>query len=168
MDKLANYMAIITRTPKHYLLQFGSNISGEALMTMEAPLTKKVETRQRVFGAVWQEVAAFLLKMEGMEVKPADITVLWKRPETVQVYTESQARQLAVNTGIPLITVLRREGWSDVEIERMQKDQVLQDKARKTMAQAVLTDLRMRQEQQNPFNAQEQATAQAGGVVNAG
>ncbi|MCZ2155728.1 MAG: phage portal protein, partial [Bryobacterales bacterium] len=166
MDKLANYMAIITRTPKHYLLQFGSNISGEALMTMEAPLTKKVETRQRVFGAVWQEVASFLLKMEGMEVKPADITVIWTRPETVQVYTEAQARQLAVNTGIPLITVLRREGWSDVEIERMQKDQELQDKAKKTVAQAVLKDLKLRQEQ-NAFNQQEQAVAQAGGSVNA-
>lgn len=166
MDKLANQMAIITRTPKHYLLQFGSNISGEALMTMEAPLTKKVGKRQRVFGAVWQEIAAFLLKMEGIEIEPAEITVLWKRAESVQVYTEAQARQLGVNTGIPLITLLRREGWTDVEIERMQKDQELQDKAKRTVAQAVLKDLKMRQEQ-NAFNLQEQAVAEAGGVVNA-
>lgn len=166
MDKLANQMAIITRTPKHYLLQFGSNISGEALMTMEAPLTKKVEKRQRVFGAVWQEIASFLMKMEGIELKPADITVLWKRPETVQVFTEAQARQLAVNTGIPLITVLRREGWTDVEIERMGKDQELQDKARKTLAQSLLKDLKLKQEQ-NAFNMQEKAIAESGGTVNA-
>lgn len=146
MDALANYMAIITRTPKHYLLQFGSNVTGEALMTMEAPLTKKVKTRQRVFSAVWQDVAAFLLKMEGVEMKAVDITVNWERPEAVQVYTEAQARQLAVNTGIPLITVLRREGWTDVEIEKMEQDQKLQDKMKQTLAQAVLQDLRGRQE----------------------
>jgi hypothetical protein len=168
MDQIANNMAIITRTPKHYFMALGSNISGEALMTMESPLTKKVERRQKNFTPEWQEIASFLLKMDGLEVPPADITVLWQRPETVQVYTEAQARQLAVNTGIPLITVLRREGWTDVEIEKMQKDQELQDKARKTVAQAVLNDLRIRQQQENPFNAQEQAVAEAGGVVNAG
>lgn len=167
MDQIANSMAIITRTPKHYFLSLGSNISGEALMTMESPLTKKVERRQKNFNAEWQEVASFLLKMDGLEVRPVDITVLWQRPETVQVYTEAQARQLAVNTGIPLITVLRREGWTDVEIEKMQQDQELQDKAKRTVSQAVLRDLKLRQEQNN-FNQQEQAVAEAGGVVNAG
>jgi hypothetical protein len=164
MDQIANSMAIISRTPKHYFMDLGSNISGEALMSMEAPLTKKVKSRQRTFGAQWQEVASFLLLMEGENIKPADITVLWERPETIQVYTEAQARQLAVNSGIPLITVLRKEGWTDVEIEKMQTDQELQDKARKTVAQAVLNDLRIKQEQQNAFNVQEQNNAAAGGT----
>lgn len=163
MDTLASDMAIISRTPKHYLLDLGSNISGEALMTMEAPLVKKVKKRQRVFAAEWQEVASFLLKIEGVDVRPVDISVLWERPEAVQVYTEAQARQLAINSGIPLITILRREGWTDVEIEKMQQDQEMQDKAKRTVAQAVLRDLKLKQEQ-NAFNMQEQMTAQAGGL----
>jgi hypothetical protein len=75
-----------------------------------------------------------------------------------------QALQLAINSGIPLKTYLRRLGWSDSDLERLDKDQELQDKAKKSMAQAVLTDLRIKQEQQNAFNTQEQMTAQAGGL----
>lgn len=149
MDQLANSMAVISRTPKHYLLSLGSNISGEAVMAMEAPLVKKVKSRQREFAAQWQEVAAFMLKLDGQTVEPSEITVLWDRPESIQPYTEAQARQLAVNTGIPLITALRREGWSEVEIESMMKDMEEERAKKENLGSVLLQTLRARQEQAN-------------------
>mgnify|MGYP001367717270 CR=1 FL=1 len=150
MEVLANNMAIITRTPKHYLMTTGANISGEALLALESPLVKKVKLRQREFAAVWQDIAKFILQLNGMEMDASEISVMWERPESVQPLTEAQIRQTAVNTGIPLITVLKKEGWTDEEITAMEDDQALQDKARQTVAQAVLNDLRTRQEQMNP------------------
>ena len=150
MDNLANRMFVITRTPKHYLMSTGANISGEALLAMEAPLVKKCKKRQREFSSQWQDIAAFMLQLDGAIVDPSDISVIWDRVESIQPFTEAQARQLGVNTGIPLITLLKREGWTDAEIEGMQDDKKLQDKAEQTVAQAVLNDLRIEQNQQNP------------------
>lgn len=122
MDKLANAIAIITRTPKHYMMTTGANMSGEALLATENPLVHKVKTRRLELTPTWQDIAVFLLKLDGVEVKPSDITVIWERAESIQPYTEAQTRQLAINSGIPLVTMLKREGWTDKEIETMQKD----------------------------------------------
>jgi hypothetical protein len=150
MDKIANSMAIITRTPKHYFMDTGANISGEALLAMESPLVKKVKKRQRDFGAQWQDVAAFIAQLEGVTVEPSAIKVIWERVESIQPLTEAQTRQAGVNTGIPLVTLLKREGWTQDEIDAMAKDKELQNKAEQTVAQSVLRDLRIRQQQNNP------------------
>jgi len=154
MDKIANAIAIITRTPKHYFMTTGASISGEALLAMESPLIKKCQKRQREFGAQWQDIAQFMLQLDGVKVEASDIWVLWERSESIQPKTEAETRQLAVNTGIPLVTVLRREGWGEDEIAAMQDDQKLMDKAKQTVAQAVLNDLRIRQQQENPQDNQ--------------
>lgn len=147
MDNLANRMFVITRTPKHYLMTTGANISGEALLAMEAPLVKKCKKRQREFGSQWQDIAAFLLQLDGVTIDPSAITPIWERIESAQPKTEAETRQIAYNTGIPLITLLKREGWSEKEITAMAKDKQLQQKAEKTVAQAVLNDLRIKQQQ---------------------
>jgi hypothetical protein len=155
MDKIANHIFINTRTPKHYLMVSGSNISGEALLAMESPLNKKSKKRQTLFASQWQDIASFIAQLEGMTVTPDDIACQWERIESLQPKTEAETRQVNVNAGIPLITILRRDGWSDEEIEQMDKDQATQDKARQTMAQAVLNDLRIRQQQENPQDNQD-------------
>ena len=121
MDKIANKMFVITRTPKHYLMDTGSNISGEALMAMEAPLVKKCKKRQNLFASQWQDIAAFIAQLEGLTIAPDDITCIWDRPESLQPLTEAQVRQTAVSTGIPLETMLKREGWTDDELDAMKK-----------------------------------------------
>lgn len=118
-------------------------------MAMESPLIKKIQTRQTEFAAQWQDIAQFMLQLDGVTMDSSDITVLWKRPESIQPYTEAQTRQLSVNTGIPLITLLRRDGWTEAEIESMRDDKAMQDKAQKTMAQALLADLKIKQQQQD-------------------
>lgn len=155
IDPIANSIAVITHTPKHYLLTTGANISGEALLAMESPLTRKAEKRQREFAAVWQDIATFLAQLEGITIEPSQVNVIWEKVESLQPKTEAEVRQIGVNTGIPLITLLRDEGWSEDDILSMQEDQKLQDKARQTVAQAVLNTLRQQQEQTNPQDAQQ-------------
>lgn len=151
MDKLANRMFIITRTPKHYLLTTGANISGEALLAMESPLVKKVAKRIREFSAQWQDIAAFIMKLDGLNIEPSAIKTIWARVESTQPKTEAETRLIGVNTGIPLITLLKREGWTEKEIENMKDDKLAQQKAEKTVAQALLNSLRTQQEQTNPI-----------------
>jgi hypothetical protein len=122
IDKLASSIAIISRTPKHFFFAQGGDPSGEALIAMESPLNKKVRQRQEQFGATWQEIGAFLLRLQGVTVDPADLTVVWEPAETVQPLTQAQVLQTETAAGIPLVTALKERGWSEAKIEGMQKD----------------------------------------------
>lgn len=149
MDNLANRMFIITRTPKHYLVSTGANISGEALLAMESPLLKKVQKRQNQFSAQWQDIAAFISQLDGTPVAPDEVSVVWARSESTQPYTEAQTMQLMVNTGIPLTTYLKRAGWTDAELKELEKDRATEEKARRTLAQGLLNSLRIQDAQTN-------------------
>jgi hypothetical protein len=130
IDKTANAIAIISRTPKHYFFNASGQLSGEALLAMEAPLNKKVSQYQARLRAVWQELAAFLLRVAGWgDVDPATIAPTWEPGETIQPYTEAQTLQTNVSAGIPLVTALKRQGWSEDEIKAMQKDRQEQEQA---------------------------------------
>jgi hypothetical protein len=121
MDKLANAIAIITRTPKHYFMATGANISGEALLAMESPLTKKAMKRQKRFGAQWQDIAAFIAQLEGLTIAPDDIKPIWKRPESIQPLTEMQTVQTGTGAGVDVETMLLHEGWDEKEVAEMNK-----------------------------------------------
>ena len=139
IDNLATAISSITRTPKHYFFSIGSNLSGEALIAMEAPLNKKAQDRIDRFIPVWQEALAFLFQIAGQEVSPREITPVFDRPETVQPRTQAEAREINVRAGIPLATILREEGWSEAKIEQMQKDrQAQQEMERLSLGQAIL------------------------------
>jgi hypothetical protein len=122
IDNLSRAIGIITRTPKHYFYSGGSEPSGEALKTAETPLVKKVEDYIARFIPPWRELATFLLKLDGLEVDPVSIVPTFGDPSTVQPVTQAQARQANVAAGIPIETVLRREGWTQEELDQMAKD----------------------------------------------
>jgi len=122
IENLAIAISTITRTPKHYFFSVGSNLSGEALIAMEAPLNKKAQDRIDRFVPVWQQASAFMLKIAGLDVDANVITPVFDRPETIQPRTRAETRQMNVNAGIPLVTVLREEGWSEAKIAQMQQD----------------------------------------------
>lgn len=149
IDKVANSMAIITRTPKHYFYATGADISGEALLAMESPLVKKVETIQESFSVTFQEMAQFSLKLMGAELSRTEITVVWEVPKNTQPKTEAEARKINIDCGLPLITVLRRDGWSQSEIDQMQEDQEEQDKKSSTLAKELLRNAKIQSEQSN-------------------
>ena len=139
IEKQVVAISSITRTPKHYFFQIGSNISGEALIAMESSLNKKAQDRIDRYMPEWINVAIFMLKHSGMDVKREDITARFDRPETIQPRTTAETRQMDVNAGVSLVTVWREEGKSDDWIAQALKDQET-DSVRKqtTLANSLL------------------------------
>ena len=122
IDKLSAAMAIITRTPKHYMFAQGGDPSGDALIAMEAPLNKKVDRYIERFTATWRKVAAFIAALQGVSLEETDITPLFDNPTTVQPAAQATIRQASVGAGMPLATVLRDEGKDDAYLDQMKKD----------------------------------------------
>lgn len=156
MDKLANSIAIISRTPKHYFHDTGGNISGEALMVMESPLLKKIRQVQEIYSLGWDECARFVLRQQGKDADPSEITTIWDAIETTQPITRAQEIQTYVNLGVPLETMLRRAGWGADEIEQMKADQEEARKRESTVGQEVLEFLKNKQAQENATGADNQ------------
>lgn len=122
IDRLAASIGVISRTPKHYFFAQGGDPSGEALLAMEAALVRKVRQYQERFTPAWQELAAFLLRLDGVVVAPQVIMPVWDAAATVQPRMEAEILQLRVAAGEPLVTVLRREGRTDAEIAQLLVD----------------------------------------------
>lgn len=142
IEKQTVAISSITRTPKHYFFQIGSNISGEALIAMEGPINKKAQDRIDRYVPTWKEVAIFLLVNSGVQVKSSDVTPRFDRPETIQPYTQAQTRQMNTTAGIPLKTILREEGKSDEEIKTILAEQADQKTRDANLAQAYLAQAR--------------------------
>ena len=142
IEKQVVAISSITRTPKHYFFQIGSNISGEALIAMEAPLNKKAQDRIDCYAPVWVDVTLFLLKHSGQIVVRSDVTPRFDRPETIQPYTTAQTRQLNTAASIPLETILREEGKSDDEIKVVLADQQRQKTRDASLAKSYLDEAR--------------------------
>jgi len=129
IDKLATAIGVISRTPKHFLYGQGGDPSGEALIAAEAPLNRKASDYISRLTPTWKQALSFALTLMGTPVDPSAITLQYERPETVQPLTTSLIRQNSVTAGIPLVTTLRREGWSETEIEQMEEDRAAESEA---------------------------------------
>jgi hypothetical protein len=117
---------------------------------MESPLNKKVSERIERFIPVWKEAAEFMLIAAGVTVDRSDIIPLFDEPETIQPVTEANITQTRVNSGVPLVTALREEGWSKSKLEQLNKD-ILEAKTQQTsMAAAILEKMRDEEAQNNP------------------
>ncbi len=122
IEKKGRAMAIITRTPKHYLMMQAGDPSGEALLAMEAPLTRKIKHYQKRLSPTWRALAAFLLKLKDTPTDSKEIKALWEPTTTVQPVTEAQARLSNTNAGIPIHNQLRREGWTEKQLAELDND----------------------------------------------
>ena len=149
IDKIANSIAIISRTPKHYFYSAGAGISGEALLAMEAPLTKKVDQRKASFSATWRRIGQFLLKLNGVEYPLSDIDVVWEPSHSVQPKTEADTVKTWVESGVPLKTALSWAGKTDEEIAAMENDKAKEKEENASAAQVLLDVARNRQNQSN-------------------
>jgi hypothetical protein len=118
IDHIASKIAVITRTPKHYLMQQG-DVSGEALIAMEAPLTRKAAKYTERLGVTWRQAAQFILSLSGFNVEVNDIEPIWEDVRTVQPLTEAQIRETNMKAGIPIEVQLDREGWTDEELDAL-------------------------------------------------
>lgn len=139
VDKLIGYTSSITNTPKHYFDPSSDAPSGEALIAMEAPLNKKAQDRIDKFAPVWKKVAIFALGILGMAVDPKDLTVMFDQPETIQPKTQADIIKVNVDSTIPLETALVHAGWTQAEIDGMNKIKEAESKkAQSSLASALL------------------------------
>jgi hypothetical protein len=119
---LAEGMAIISHTPKHYMTG-ASTPSGEALMAMDSPLTKKVDDYLALFGATWREFAVFYCALKGVPLLAKDVTPTWAPATINQPETTSNVVRNLTAAGMPLDTALREEdGWTPKQLDRMNED----------------------------------------------
>ena len=137
--KISSDIGVISKTPRHYFYQQGGDPSGEALIAMEAPLNKKTQKRIDNFATTWRELVQFLFQLRGVEVDPLDISINYRKPETVQPRTVAEIRELAVRAGTPLNTAYRDEGKDQAWLDQMAEDKA-QDQAAQSssMASALL------------------------------
>ena len=143
IDQLSSSMAIITRTPKHYLFQQGGDPSGEALIAMESPLNKRCKDHIDKFIPVWKEVVIFILKVLNVEAKKEDVVITFDKPETILPVTEATIRTAGKAAGLPLKTMLRDEGKDEAWMVQMEKDKKEEQKENATsLAVALATSLR--------------------------
>jgi len=140
VDQMSNSLSSITRTPKHYFFSIGSNLSGDALTAMEAPLVKKAQDRIDRCEPVWRSVTALMLFASANKVVPTnEIEAEFDRTQVVQPRTEAETRGLNVQATMPLVTVLRDEGKSEAYIEQMLKDKEEEGKRQQvSLAQGLL------------------------------
>lgn len=152
IDNLVAAISAITRTPAHYFFSRGGEISGEALIALEAPLNKKVARYIGRFYPVWQQIGAFMMRLDsGREIPWQQVAPAFDAPETVQPMTRSQIRQANVNAGMPLTTVLRDEGKSEAYLEQLEADKIAEQAAsQESLARALV-------EQQRRFDQGETA-----------
>jgi len=139
MDNIATKIAVITRTPKHYLLQAG-DVSGEALLAMEAPLVKKAKKYSERLEVSWRSAAVFALELSGIKVDVKDVSVTWADERTVQPLMQAQSRKTNVDAGMPLVTLLRDEGWTDSELEQMAEDMDESEKRTTNIADVAIAE----------------------------
>lgn len=150
IDHLSSAIAAQTKTPKHYFFSLSGQVpSGEALNALESPLVKKTLRFRDNFEVTWKELSAFLLKLAGQTVEPSDITSQWSTVQTTQPKTEAETIKTNVDSTIPLKTSLRRNGWSEDELEQMDKDRQEETKNKTSLTKTILDELRLKDSQNN-------------------
>jgi hypothetical protein len=121
IDKWVNFVAIRSRTPKHYFFGQGGDPSGEALIAMEAPLNHKAEKYINVFMEPWTEVGQFMAQLGGLGDIPDDAIIpVFDKPQTVQPYTQVLIRKEAVAAGVPLLWHMAQEGYTEQELAELE------------------------------------------------
>ncbi len=138
IDHIAMKIAVLTRTPRHYLMQNG-DMSGEALIAEEAPLSRKAQKYTHRLGVTWCQAAQFMLELSGHAVTENDVEPVWEDVRTVQPLTESEVRWNNQRAGIPIEVQLEDEGWTDEQIARI-ADAETQSTVRNTDAAQVARD----------------------------
>jgi len=124
IEKLSTAMSKISRTPQYYFfLGARSDPSGEALAAMDGPLIKKTEKYIKRFSSEWKRLGLFVAQILDIEGVTNDtLNVSYADPRTIQALTESTTLKTNVDAGVPLVTQLRRKGWTPQEIAQLNQD----------------------------------------------
>lgn len=111
-------MSQATDTPLHMFKQDGS-LSGYSRRMAEAPLVKKVETRQRSFGATWASVFEYALLLLGFSEETIDVIVNWDAPDASDPTELMDIVKSKTDVGIPLYFALLESGYTPDALREM-------------------------------------------------
>ncbi len=168
IEKLATAVSKMSRTPQYYFfLGARADPSGETLLAMDAPLVKKVESYIKRFRREWVALGRFVAGQLGLQIAPNALDVVYADPRTVQPKTEAETRKTAVESGIPLVTTLRRDGWTPEELAQLEADKAAEREASTAaLGQAMLNQMRQFDQGGGPAaNGVQNAPAQNGAVT---
>lgn len=136
MESDVKHLAAVSQTPTHALVGDMINLSAEALAAAEAQLQRKVDERQKSFGASWDRVLRLAAFIEGDEKAAADYKshVTWRDTEARSLSATADALgKLVTNLGIPAqgvwslipgVTGTMIEEWKRL-LEQQQADALL-------------------------------------------
>lgn len=143
IDKLSGAMAIISRTPKHYMYATGANEAAETLKVMEMPLINKVSQIQMLLKPKWVEFASYYVDAVD------DVVVVWEPLESKDELREAEAAAKWQAVGLPLLTVLKRQGWGEDEIAQLISDMAEDTERKADFATEALRLAQLRLERDN-------------------
>lgn len=114
-------IASVTGTPIYYLMQTkGDFPSGEALKKSETRFISKVRDRQQSFGQVWEDLMAFVLKVENKgDVR---LTAEWEDPAKLGEKEMLENVLLRKDIGISDEQALMEAGYGSDDIKRILRE----------------------------------------------
>ena len=122
IDNVVAQISAVSRIPSSYFVQseLANPPSADSLEASEVNLISKIRERQDAFGAGWEQVVAYSLRILGdARADIAKIETIWKDPRSrseAQVL-DSATKMAAV--GIPQEAIWEYIGFSPTEIERL-------------------------------------------------
>jgi len=129
IDQKVGHLAVVSRTPKHYLLPSGQDPSGDAIKSSESGLVRKIERKQAILGEAFEEVlvlarqfqgegTAVVDNMKGTLVVDSEVVWADAATESEAVRSDATIKKFAAGL-IPAEQALEDLGYSQVQIARM-------------------------------------------------
>lgn len=118
-------IAVITRTPRHYLFQEGQSPSGDAIKSAETGLVAKVRDKQRYMAEAFEEAIRLARQFAGEPDTPVDSEIEWADPEyrTEGELTDAVIKQYQAGL-ITIEMAQERLGYTPTQIARMGQQRV--------------------------------------------
>ena len=104
---------------------------------------KKAQSYIKRFRREWIALGKFVAAQLNVPIEANGLDVVYPDPRTVQPKTEAETRITEVDSGIPLRTNLRREGWTPEELAQLDADKEAERAANtQALANALLNQQR--------------------------
>ena len=111
-------MSTVTSTPMH-AFNVGALPSGESLRAAEAPLNKRVESLELLFGGVLSDLHEFALSFYGVAAK---VLVKWAPVATYDDAEMWASVKSKTEAGVPLRIALMEAGYTDEQVTEWYPD----------------------------------------------
>lgn len=131
-------MAAVTDTPLHYFENTHTNVSGESLRAAEAPLVKKVRTRQLAIGHTLRQMFVFVLKMNNIA---EDVQIQWRQIESIDTKEQWEIAYKKLQAGLPVEQILLEQGYDTELVAQWKKDGLLQAELDKSTTEVPNTNI---------------------------